>query len=263
MTSVDVSHGDVGTSFWGLRGRRTIVVKQTLNLTATLAYLASLRYMQRIAITTMIVLAAIVASTSISAARPVRRAPTKCVRGHSRIITADAQAQVYEAPEPPGAPEALGVYGCAYGSNRTYFLGPLPFASVEDAGGVSDETLAGPIIAYNESSVRPCCSNRSLVVVRNLLTGKILRHVPSGTPTVPKTGYVGIGPVVSIVVKKNGAVAWIVETGYPNEYQVHAMDQSGSRLLASSAEIEPDSLALGGNVLYWTEAHRPFSALLN
>ncbi|MGC2656183.1 MAG: hypothetical protein WA317_21880, partial [Mycobacterium sp.] len=64
-----------------------------------------------------------------------------------------------------------------------------------------------------------------------------------------------------IVVKSDGAVAWIAEDGsvmstsdpssMVSAFAVEAVDDSGMRLLASGGEIDPSSLALsvgGANI---------------
>jgi hypothetical protein len=66
---------------------------------------------------------------------------------------------------------------------------------------------------------------------------------------------------VAIVVKSDGSVAWIVESS--SEYQVRAVDKSGSRVLSSGTNIDPHSLALAGSTLYWTQGGKPKSAMLN
>jgi hypothetical protein len=78
---------------------------------------------------------------------------------------------------------------------------------------------------------------------------------------------VGVGPAVAIIVKSNGSVAWIAENEIgpprgPAEYEVHALDSSGSRMLAFGSDIDPHSLALAGSTLYWTQGDKPFSAAL-
>jgi hypothetical protein len=100
------------------------------------------------------------------------------------------------------------------------------------------------------------------VIVRDLRSGRVLRSTPTGTSTNPMV--VGVGPTTSIVLKKDGAVAWIVDTsGEQNRYQVHAADRSGARLLASGSDVDPSSLALAGSTLYWTQGGKAFSAALN
>jgi hypothetical protein len=69
---------------------------------------------------------------------------------------------------------------------------------------------------------------------------------------------------VAIVVKNDGRVAWIVETGYPvAEYQVHAVDKSGNQMLAAGTDVDLHSLALTGSTLYWTQGGKPISSVLN
>ncbi len=184
---------------------------------------------------------------------------------------------MYLAPERPQNPEFLGVYGCAYRSKRSYFLGSVPEAvgTPVGNGGVGLETLGGPMAAYEDSSSGPTGADWG-VVVTDLSNGKVVHRVPTGTPVHPEpprieggltNRYVGIGPATAIVVKSDGAVAWIaqdaVEGLLPYSYQVHALDKTGSRVLAVGPEIEPHSLALAGGTLYWLQGGKPMSATLN
>jgi len=170
--------------------------------------------MRRIAIAAISVLALLLVPGGVNAAHTRRKTPAKCTQVHARLITADGQAQVYEATEPEAFPEYLGVWGCAYGHKRPFFLGPLPYGSSSNSSaGVEHETLAGPIVAYEEYySAGPRSGSAEWhVVVRDLRTGRVLHRVPTGAPLEPKPGYVGVGNVVSIVVKSDGAVAWLAD----------------------------------------------------
>jgi hypothetical protein len=226
--------------------------------------------MQRTAITATCVLALLV-TASPTAASSRSQVPGRCPPGHSELIAADAQAQVYEAFDP--AEEGFKVYGCAYGHKRSYGLG-LPFAASGTAGGgVDEETLAGPVVAYEESAGSETSaveggSGFAVVVVRDLRTARVLHRVPTGTPSVPDPSHVGVGAVVALVVKSNGAVAWIVHnlkrsTEKSSYYEVHELDKAGGTVLASGMEIAPHSLALAGSTLYWTQGGKPASAPLN
>ena len=104
-------------------------------------------------------------------------------------------------------------------------------------------------------------------------------------PLEPKPRYIGVGNVVSIVVKSDGAVAWIADdyersgAAHGAEYfDVYAVDKkTGTRLSASGTNIDPSSLALSvtgtnigqgsrtapGSTLYWTQGGKPESAALN
>jgi hypothetical protein len=53
----------------------------------------------------------------------------------------------------------------------------------------------------------------------------------------------------------------MVET--PVVYDVRAVDAAGDRLLADGNNIAPNSLALAGSTLYWTQGGAPQSASLS
>jgi hypothetical protein len=129
--------------------------------------------------------------------------------------------------------------------------------------------LSGVVVAYEEF-VRGCglneseCSGTFIVVVRNLSTGRIVHKVPTGTPLQPTPGIVGVGQTTAIVVKSDGAVAWITEASLgEGGYQVHALDRAGNRVLASGGDIKPYALGLKGSELYWVEGGKRMSAVLN
>lgn len=222
--------------------------------------------MRRIAISAIFGSVLILAS-SASAARTRHMEPRKCPPQHAHVIAADPYALVYEAFDPPFGDD-LEVYGCAYGTRLSYLLGPPAEFSPGGGGGIEREALGGTMVAYEESllsgglGIEP--TGRFLVIVRNLRTGRVVHRVPTGTSAIPTPRYVGLGSAVAIVVKNDGSVAWIVETGYPiAEYQVHAVDKSGGRVLASGTNIDSHSLALAGGTLYWTQGGKPFSTTLN
>jgi len=195
------------------------------------------------------------------------QSPPKCPPGHPHLIAADAQAQVYVGSGYGGT-----VYrGCAYGHRGSYVVGGPPGGSAEAAAATRHLVLAGPMVAGEEfvgiASIPPGESEKKwTVVVTDLRNGRVLHEVPTGIPSPPNPRLVGNGDTTAIVVKSDGAVAWIVELAneaQPPEYQVHTLDRSGSRVLASGAGIGPASLALGGSTLYWTQGGKPFSTPLN
>jgi hypothetical protein len=125
------------------------------------------------------------------------------------------------------------------------------------------------------------------VEVRNLRTNRTVHDVPTGLALEPEPRYVGVGPIVALVLKSDGAVAWIAEDfervstpqhlGTQPYFDVYATDTTNTRLLASGTSIDPSSLALsatgvfgvGGNrrtivgsMLYWTQSGKQFSATL-
>lgn len=189
----------------------------------------------------------------------------------SHMITADRQTQVYETLEVfNGAP---GIFGCVFGSRHIYRLGERypPFGDgSEGSAGIAFGALAGSVVAY-EYSVGSEGYKEWVVIVRNLRTGRVLRRVPSGPSKSPSS--VGAGPVVAIVVKSDGSVAWITESKNESpsrenefvasrEFMVFSVDRSGTRQLAVGKNIDPSSLALVGSTLYWTQGGVPASTHL-
>jgi hypothetical protein len=202
------------------------------------------------------------------------KALTKCPpreRYERRVLRRDKQAAVYEGEIGYGG---TAVYGCTHRERRAYFLGwpyqPLG-SSAGGAGGVHELRLAGTVVAYangDSSGGQEDAAGRSsaswIIEVRSLRNGRLLHSLPTGSPEHPKPGYTGIGPSEGLVVKSDGAVAWIVNAGFgQNELQVHAADRSGSRVLASGSNIAPHSLRLNGSKLSWMQGGSRVSARLN
>ncbi len=224
--------------------------------------------MKRIAPAVVTVVAVLITAVPAGGAAGSRKSAPKCPPKHWPVLVADAQAQLYVHPASIVEPfTPAEVYGCAYATKRSYDLGPAPGECGGGGGGcagVEHEVLAGPVVAYEEFGA----SNEHgtaewVVVVRNLRTGRVLHREATGMPSAPSSENVGVGATVAIVVKSDGAVAWTNEDESRTSYQVHAVDESGSRLLASGGDIDPHSLALAGSTLYWTQGGQPYSAPLN
>ncbi len=188
------------------------------------------------------------------------------------VVARNAQAEVYR--EHKAESEFYQYRGCVYGSRRSFQLGKEAVACDPYACfAVSHLTLAGYFVAYEVlSSVSPggvtspfSQGERSEwhVVVVNLRTGRVLHKVPTGKASPPAPGVIGAGETSAIVVKADGAVAWITNDFAKSTFEVHAVDKTGERVLAVGSNIAPTSLALAGNTLYWTEGGKPFSAMLN
>ena len=113
-------------------------------------------------------------------------------------------------------------------------------------------TLAGTTVAY-ETFVSSVAGNGEVfqsewyVFVLDLRSGRVLHKVPTGESRHPRPGAVGAGEATAIVVKNDGAVAWINDTVQnENRFEVHALDATGERVLAVGSNIAPNSLALAG-----------------
>jgi hypothetical protein len=220
--------------------------------------------MKRIALAVVAVVAVLFTAVPVGGAAVRHKPAPKCPPAHWPVVVADAQAQLYVQPASlvePFTPEE--VYGCAYSTKRSYDLGPAPGQCGGGGGGcasVRHEVLAGPMVAYEQFAASNAHETADWkVLVRNLRTGAIVHREPTGTAVTPND--IGAGPTVEIVVKSDGAVAWTNTEEL--SYQVHAVDETGSRLLASGSDIDPHSLALAGSTLYWTQGGQPYSAPLN
>jgi hypothetical protein len=258
--------------------------------------------MRRFARHTIPVTIALVMAVSASAAT-ARTPPANCVPPHAHVLLANRLAVVYtvtervvETLEGPHGPThfvnpTLVVRGCVDGHRRSYAIGePVECSagSTSGCGGIDRETLTGTTVAYEEMSVSSegngGGSSSYIVVVRDLRTGRILHRTPTGTPLRPRSGYVGVGKAVAIVVKGDGSVAWIAEDyerssgarGVVSYFDVEAVDKTGARLLAAGTTVDPSSLSLSlgatnvgpqsatllGSTLYWTQDGKPVSAVL-
>ncbi len=225
------------------------------------------RTMRQLAISVLSVLILSLVAIGSSAASTRSARPTTCQPAKSQILLADQQAELYIVKERrPHAYEAESVVrGCAHGQRRSYLLGEaeehLGSSGGAGSSGVELETLAGPVVAY-EKAYGSEQNSLYEMVVRNLVSGRVLHKVITSRPVKPGAIPIAAGPLTALVVKRDGAVAWIVETGYPVEYRVYAIDKSGTRSLASGADINPASLALAGT-LYWTQAGKPATTSLD
>jgi hypothetical protein len=200
-------------------------------------------------------------------ARRHRPPGPRCPPAHAQLLAADAQAQIYAVRE---SPEYTKVLGCATGHASADELGFAAACRTDRymnvfCSGIDREVLAGPIVAYElVSGASGCGFCHWSVIVRDMRSGRMLRDEATGTPTNPAfRENLGVGPTTAIVLKSDGALAWIANAGVgEGGYQVHAVDATGAGLLASGRDLDPSSLALAGSTLYWTQAGRPFAASL-
>ena len=175
---------------------------------------------------------------------------------------------MYEARQVPGLPY-VSVYACVYGGHRSYKLGipPPPPRSLGAPSGrefIQNEVLSGPIVAYERRTVPATAVVTDVLYVRDLRSGRVLHVAPTGAPVPGEPASAGNGEAVTVVAKADGAIAWIVETAIaPNKYEVRAVDESGTRVLAAGNNIDPSSLALAGSTLYWTQGGEPLAATLH
>ncbi len=195
------------------------------------------------------------------------RGLVRCAPKHTKVLVSNAQVQVYGRINEVGS---LRIFGCARGRKRSYVLGETPNFTSVGGQGIDHEILAGTMVAYEEISAgeMPEGEGRAswLVLVRDLRNGRWVHRAFTGVARKPKNE--GVGPLSALVLKSDGSVAWIAKVGdlsgyVPPEYEVHALDKRGSRLLASGTDIAPSSLTLKGSALSWMQHEQLFSTVLS
>jgi hypothetical protein len=180
----------------------------------------------------LLALAACGPSSAASGAHADGARSASCGPHGARTLAASHHARVY----------ALGaeVYGCAVGSVRHYRLGAS--RRTLRGGRVGPVAVAGRDAAYAISSFGVDTVSAQ-VIVRNLATGRRLRHAPATSRVLVES----FQAVDSIVVKADGAVAWIsAEESVisPSRYlEVHRIDARGRAVLDSGSAIGGRSLA--------------------
>ncbi len=213
-----------------------------------------------------------------AAAAGKHKAPLRCsLPVGANMLSANSQAQVYSRPEragPHGRVLWPEIFGCTFNFRSTFSLGEISPKGGGGSGGIKGiafEVLSGPFVAYEYSVGSENFKGYHLLVM-DLRTGRILRSIPSGPSITPTE--VGVGPIVSVVVKgSDGAVAWVVEsegrlplgggTLSAPGFTLFAFDKNGERQLAVGKDVDPSSLAIAGNTLYWTQGGVPSSTHLN
>jgi hypothetical protein len=202
-------------------------------------------------------------TTAGAAGRPSK--PQRCAPSQSHVVAIDTQAIVYEAPLTRGARGKV-YRGCVFGSTRSLVLGLVPSGSTcgpSSCGGDYHVTLIGDIVAveFDEvaGSVGETLSGIYKVQVYNLRTRKMLQDVPTGSPVTSRSpNFVGVGQITDLVLKSDGAVAWIAEDKErsikPQRYfDVYVLDSSGEREVAAGTTVVPNSLAVADSTVYWTD----------
>jgi len=237
--------------------------------------------------------AAVVISLAPTASQgaTARRCPPSHYR---RLIEVNRQAVIYEALDAERVYQE--VFACAYG-HRPHQVGYWPSYSSSGGGGIRHVVLSGAVIAYEEERLDDGQGFRgfrvSLVLVRDLRSGRLLHQLPTGSLLHPETNLypgeqasIGVGRTEQIIVKPDGAVAWIAwdyerspgkapevqectptchfsEPPYIAYYDLYKSDRTGTHQLAGSTGVAPHSLKLTGNTVHWTEDGKAMSATLD
>jgi hypothetical protein len=141
------------------------------------------------------------------------------------------------------------VYGCAVGHATKYLLGAS--GRSPRATGVGPVVVAGDVAAYGltRSGVDTVSAQ---MVVRRLTDGAQL----ASAAATARTPVEAAQSVDSLVVKSDGAVAWVgdahsVFAPRGTDIEVHKIDRHGATLLDSGPTVSLTSLRLRGSNLSW------------
>jgi hypothetical protein len=222
---------------------------------------------------TALLLLLILATAATSVIAEARSPAIPCRPSGRKVLAADVQAVVYlgRVAAHPSYTSYKAFLGCLRGARRAFEVGGPGVGSSSGFGVTRRLMLVGAFAAWEQSEgTNPPGEPAHIewhVNVRNLRTGQMVHALPTGTADPRMRNLVGNGPTTQIVVKADGAVAWVVQTvgesGQPATYEVHAADRDGARLVASGPDIAPHSLASAKDTLYWTQGGKPASAKLN
>jgi hypothetical protein len=152
------------------------------------------------------------------------------------------------------------VYGCVRATGHRVKLGNARFCVRSQRA--APVALAGTLAAYG---LETCGvdTGSSVVIVRQLTDGRTLRTLPATTGPQPPESYQQVG---SIVVKRDGAVAWIGTSNsiirHNEAVEVHRADSRGKAELDSGAAIQFGSLRLHASTLSWRHGSATKSSTL-
>ena len=191
-------------------------------------------------------------ATSPGAAARTGTAPSAvCGPGPAHTLASDAVARVYSS--------AGNAYGCVAGGARSYKLGTTGFCI--GAERIQTVRVADRLAAYGLQMCGVDTGNAT-VNVRSLATGASLAQRPATT----KIGVEGFQSIDSLVVKADGAVAWIATAnsiGKPTFVrQLQRLDTRGFAVLDSGRDVNAASLRLHGSRLSWKHATAARTATL-
>lgn len=192
------------------------------------------------------------ASSTTTEAPPAQ--PASCGPAGAQTLATSQLARVYSVGEE--------VYGCAIGTHRSYWLGAG--ARTFHQSRVGPVAVAGKDAAYGLASFGVDTIS-SQVVVRNLADGERLQKTSASTIALAES----FESVDSIVVRADGAVAWISQSssivgGHTSPtFQVWRIDPRGQSLLESGAAIGGRSLQRSGSQVSWRSGSTRRTATLH
>jgi hypothetical protein len=197
-------------------------------------------------------IAAAIVLAPLALAIGARAAPASCVPTAAKTLLKSGSARLYS--------QGTQLYGCL-GSRRTRLgalRGTVPFPATRIALYTLSSRFAGI-----DSADMGVDTFSSTVALFDLRSGA---RIATAAATTPERRAESFLTVASMVVDVKGTLAWIGQRSAIGvttpTFEVHALNASGNRLLASGAQIAPKSLRLHGETLTWQAGGQTRSATL-
>lgn len=187
-----------------------------------------------------------------SAAQSRSSSRVPCGPSGATTLAASHQARVYVS--------AGTAYGCARGGRRHIRLGAR--RTCLGTARIDPVVVTGALAAYGSETCGVDAGTTN-VVVRRLTDGRQLRSAPATGPVGPES----YASVTSLVLRSDGAVAWIGQgqsIGTRRRVvEVWRSDRHGLARLGSGARICARSLRLRGATLQWRDGTGTRTATLS
>jgi hypothetical protein len=197
--------------------------------------------------------AVVLAACGSSVARSSSAANPPCVPKAAATLASSHVARVYAVHG--------NVFGCSAHGSTSYRLGRRDSCLM--ATRIAPVVVTGEVAAYGAEECG-IDTGSTLVVVRRLTDGKQLMSATAATPPGPES----YESVDSLVLKRDGAVAWIavgrsIVGTRGRSIEVDKSDKHGGAVLDSGGAIGVYSLRLRQSTLRWRDGTQTRSATLH
>lgn len=167
-----------------------------------------------------------------------------CASTGSRVLASSGETRVYRVHD-------RQIYACRPDRRRL----PLGFARGSDGDVVLRPRAAGKYVAF-ERAYQDELDRQNNVVVVNVESGRTVTSAPTGRLLNPDGPDSGIGPTTALVLRSDGAVAWIardIDSPSAETLEVWVDKARKRKQLATGTTIRADVLKLSSSSVTWTQ----------